>query len=160
MVAYLRPAEERMRRMLRLDLPEVHAIESEAYEFGWTRGIFHDCMTAGHECWLLERGGEIVAYAVLAAWAEEAHLLNICVAPAWQGTGCAQRLLRRMLEVARWHDAARVLLEVRPSNAPALHIYRRFGFRVIGTRPRYYPARQGREDALVMALVLRAPRTE
>lgn len=155
MVARLQPARRRIRRMQRRDIPAVYHIECEAYEFGWTEGILRDCMAAGHEGWLLEDEGELTAYAVLACQLDEVHLLNLCVAPAWQGMGYGQRLLRRMIDVARWHVAERMLLEVRPSNAAAVHIYRRHGFRMVGKRPRYYPARDGREDALVMALRLR-----
>jgi len=50
--------------------------------------------------------------------------------------------------------AQRVFLEVRPSNTPALALYHREGFNEIGRRPRYYPAAQGREDAVVMAIEL------
>jgi ribosomal-protein-alanine N-acetyltransferase len=46
-----------------------------------------------------------------------------------------------------------VFLEVRPSNTPALALYHSEGFNEIGRRPRYYPAAQGREDA-VMAIEL------
>lgn len=160
MVAVVQPASERIRKMRRADLPVVHEIESEAYEFGWTQGIFRDCLSAGHECWVLELEREILAYAVLASQVDEAHLLNLCVSPSWQGTGLGQRLLRRMIDVARWHAAARLLLEVRPSNRTAIHIYRQHGFEEIGRRPRYYPARHGREDAVVMVLRLRPQAVE
>ncbi|MGB8633671.1 MAG: ribosomal protein S18-alanine N-acetyltransferase [Rhodanobacteraceae bacterium] len=155
MAAVVRPASQRIRQMRREDIPEVHDIESDAYEFGWTQGIFRDCLQAGHECWLLQMDREIVAYAVLANQVHEAHLLNLCVAPAWQGVGHGQRLLRRMTDVARWHAAERMLLEVRPSNPAAIHIYQQHGFEIIGRRPGYYPATHGREDAVVMALRLR-----
>lgn len=155
MAAMLKPASQRIRQMRRDDLPEVHEIESEAYEFGWTQGIFRDCLQAGHECWLLELDRDIIAYAVLANQVDEAHLLNLCVAPAWQGVGYGQRMLRRMTDVARWHAAERMLLEVRPSNLSAIHIYRQHGFEIIGKRPGYYPASRGREDAVVMAVRLR-----
>ena len=155
MVAVVQPASERIRKMRRADIAVVYEIESDAYEFGWTQGIFRDCLNAGHECWVLELDREIAAYAVIASQVDEAHLLNLCVAPAWQGTGLGKRLLRRMIDVARWHAAERLLLEVRPSNPVAMHIYRRHGFEEVGRRPRYYPARHGREDAVVMALRLR-----
>lgn len=155
MAAIVKPASQRIRQMRRGDIPEVHEIESEAYEFGWTQGIFRDCMQAGYECWLLELDRDIVAYAVLANQLDEAHLLNLCVAPTWQGVGYGQRMLRRMTDVARWHAAKRMLLEVRPSNLSAIHIYQQHGFEIIGKRPGYYPASRGREDAVVMALCLR-----
>ncbi len=141
--------------MRRADVDAVHEIESEAYEFGWTPGIFRDCLNAGHECWVLELDREILGYAVVASQVDEAHLLNLCVSPTWQGVGHGRHLLRRMIDVARWHAAVRLLLEVRPSNEAAMYIYRQHGFEEIGRRPRYYPARHGREDAVVMALRLR-----
>ena len=59
-----------------------------------------------------------------------------------------------LVQVARQHRAARVFLEVRPSNAAAIALYHSEGFNEIGRRPRYYPAVTGREDALVMAMEL------
>ena len=58
------------------------------------------------------------------------------------------------MQLARGRGAHRVFLEVRPSNGPAIALYHDEGFNEIGRRPRYYPARDGREDALVMALEL------
>jgi ribosomal-protein-alanine N-acetyltransferase len=63
-------------------------------------------------------------------------------------------LLRALLQLARGRGAQRMFLEVRPSNGPAIALYHDEGFNEIGRRPRYYPARDGREDALVMALEL------
>lgn len=158
MSAHLKPEKDVIRKMQQADLSDVHAIERVAYEFGWSRGIFRDCLAHGHECWVLEHGRDIIGYAVVAIQVDEAHLLNLCVAQQWQGCGHGQRLLRRMIDVARWHLVDRMLLEVRPSNPAAVHVYRRHGFAVIGKRPRYYPAREGREDALVMALQVRPRR--
>jgi ribosomal-protein-alanine N-acetyltransferase len=62
--------------------------------------------------------------------------------------------LRALLQLARSRGAKRVFLEVRPSNTAAIALYDAEGFNEIGRRPRYYPARNGREDALVMALEL------
>ena len=84
----------------------------------------------------------------------EAHVLNICIDPDLQGTGHGRRLLRSLLKLARGHGAERVFLEVRPSNPNAIALYHDEGFNEIGRRPRYYPAKQGREDAIVMAIEL------
>ena len=62
-----------------------------------------------------------------------------------------------MLDLARWHGARQVFLEVRPSNPGAIALYRAEGFNEIGLRPNYYPAAKGREDAIVMAIELLAP---
>ena len=94
-----------------------------------------------------------LAFAV-AVGAGEAHVLNVCVSPAAQGRGHGRRLVRRLLDLARWHRAERVFLEVRPSNPRAIALYHDLGFNEIGRRPGYYPAGHGREDALVMAIEL------
>lgn len=151
------PEALRLRAMQDADLPEVLAIEASAYAFPWSIGVFRDCLRAGYGCWVLEAAtGELAGYAVLSIAADEAHMLNVCVAPALQGRGHGRRLVARMLDLARWHRAERMFLEVRPSNPAAIALYRSLGFAEIGQRPRYYPAAGGREDAIVMGRELTA----
>lgn len=144
----------RLRALHARDLPALMQIENTAYEFPWTQGIFRDCLAAGYECWVLEDGDELLGYGVLSAAAGEAHILNVCVAPARQGCGLGRMLLRRLLDLARWHHVGQVFLEVRPSNPNAIALYLSEGFREIGRRKGYYPARVGREDAIVMGIAL------
>ncbi len=143
--------------MRQADIDEVAAIELRAYPFPWTPGIFRDCLRAGHECWVLDSRAGIIGYGVLSAAASEAHVLNVCVAPEHQGHGHGRRMLRRLMDIARWHMADRVFLEVRPSNPGAIALYDSEGFNEIGRRPNYYPATKGREDAIVMAMELLPP---
>ena len=133
------------------------AIEEEAYPYPWTIGIFRDCMRAGYGLWVLDTGRSLIGYGVISAAAGEAHILNVSVAPEEQGKGHGRRILRRLVDLARWHQVAQVFLEVRPSNEPAIALYKSEGFREIGRRPRYYPAANGREDAIVMARDLDTP---
>lgn len=145
-------------RPMRLpDVPLVGVLEARAYAFPWTPGIFRDCMASGHHCWVADGADGLMGYGVLSVGADEAHLLNLCVDPAIQGRGMGRRLLRRMVDLARWHMADRIFLEVRPSNPVAIALYASEGFGEIGRRPRYYPAVVGREDALVMAMDLLVP---
>ena len=143
-----------LRPMREDDLDLVMAIEREAYPFPWTRGIFRDCLRADYPAWIHEAGGEAIGYAVISLAAGEAHILNLCTAPAAQGRGHDRRLLRHVLRMARGRGAQRVFLEVRPSNEHAIALYHGEGFNEIGRRPRYYPAIGGREDAIVMAMEL------
>ena len=156
MAAQLQQAVQ-FRPMRQADVPVVAAMEDRSYAFPWTPGIFRDCLGAGYACWVAESEEGLMGYGVLSVAADEAHLLNLCVDPAWQGHGLGRRLLRRMIDLARWHMADRVFLEVRPSNPNAIALYASEGFVRIGQRPRYYPAKDGREDAIVMALELVAP---
>lgn len=136
------------------DLPAIMAIERRAYEFPWTAGIFSDCLRVGYTAWGLEEFATLRAYCITSIAAGEAHILNLCVDPSYQGLGLGSRLLGRMLDLARKRQVERVVLEVRPSNEQAMALYRRHGFSKIGERRGYYPAQGGREDAVVMSLRL------
>lgn len=148
------PLQPLLRPMTREDVSDVANIEAAAYEFPWSRGIFRSCLDNGHHCWVLELGRAVIGYGVLSVGAGEAHILNVCVAPTHQGQGHGAYLLRRLIDLARWHHSGRLFLEVRPSNELAHAMYERAGFNEIGRRPGYYPARRGREDAIVMAMEL------
>lgn len=157
MSAVLKANDPGLRPMCEADLDQVTAIESRAYEFPWSRGIFSDCLRAGYGCWVMDDAGVLVGYALLSVAAREAHILNLCIDPLHHRRGLGRRMLHRLLDLARWHHAERVFLEVRPTNTAAIRLYAEEGFNEIGTRPRYYPALKGREDALVMALEMLGP---
>jgi ribosomal-protein-alanine N-acetyltransferase len=137
------------------DLDEVIAIEDAIYSHPWTRGNFADSLHAGYACRVWRRDGELVGYFVVMAAAGEAHLLNLSIAPRHQRRGHGSALLREAGAVAASLGAHDLFLEVRPSNHAAQALYRRFGFRKVAVRRDYYPARIGREDALVLTLPLK-----
>lgn len=146
------PGQPRVRPMVRNDLTAVMRIEKRAYEFPWTRGIFKDCINAGYCCQVMELHAGLVGYGILSVALDEAHLLNLCIAPEWQGRGLAASLLWHLLELARIYGAGTLFLEVRPSNIAAVRLYTGAGFCEVGSRQGYYPAGRGRrEDAVIMA---------
>ena len=155
MNAVVRPAEERFEPMLASDLESIAAVENEIYAFPWTRGNFHDALSAGYSAWML-RGArrEIMAYSIVMIAIDEAHLLNLSVARGYQRCGYGWRTLEWMARAARDYGARSMLLEVRPNNQDALRLYARYGFTRIGVRRGYYPALGGREDAIVMRIAL------
>jgi len=141
-----------IRAMQRGDLSAVAQIDKASYPYPWTRGIFQDCLRVGYRCRVLINRGELAGYAIVSHALDEAHLLNICIHPDQRGGGLARLLLEHVIREAQVGCADRLFLEVRPSNKPAVTLYKSCGFRVIGRRPGYYPADQGREDAMVMVL--------
>jgi ribosomal-protein-alanine N-acetyltransferase len=144
----------RYRRMTGADVDAVIAIEDTIYPHPWTRGNFSDSLAAGYHCWIVECAGEMVGYTVAMIAAEEAHLLNLSVAAPWQRRGIGRQLLNFAMNLARDYDAKRILLEVRPSNDAALALYAAAGFSEIALRRGYYPAGDGREDAVVLERAL------
>jgi ribosomal-protein-alanine N-acetyltransferase len=143
-----------LRPMQAADLDAVMRIESKIYLHPWTRRNFRDSLNAGYSCWIYRFAQSIVGYAVMMVAADEAHLLNLSIAPKWQRQGWGSNLLRQMLVLARQHRAQVMLLEVRPSNIAALGLYEGFGFKRIALRRGYYPAGTIREDAILLELRL------
>lgn len=132
----------------------VARLEKDLYAFPWSAGNFRDSLNAGYDCWAVCHGDALAGYAVLMVALDEAHLLNIAVAPEWQQQGIGRAFLGYMVEVAKQAGCGIVYLEVRPSNHPARHLYRSMGFQQIAIRPNYYPTPAGREDALFLGLTL------
>lgn len=146
--------QPRLATMKIADLDEVLEIECAVYTHSWTRGNVIDSLNAGYHCHTYRLGDELLGYFVLMVAVGEAHLLNLSVSAARQRQGVGSALLREVIRVARERGAANMFLEVRPSNAPALGLYDAFGFNRIGERRGYYPAHEGREDAIVLTLGL------
>ena len=140
-----------MRAMTVADVDAVLAIETLVQAYPWTRGNFCDAIDSGYLCFVEETAGELCGYAVLMPGVEEAELLNIGVAAAFQRKGMGRRMLSVMLERAAEQGLNRVFLEVRAGNRAAIALYLRAGFSQVGVRRGYYQNAAGSEDALVMA---------
>lgn len=139
------------------DLDVVLQNETRAYAYPWSRGIFADCLTAGHDCRVMRSSAfeqSLVGHGVLSCGAGEAHLLNVCVRRDVQGRGLGRLMVVHMVQRAQILGAQKLFLEVRPSNQVALNLYASLGFSEIGVRKDYYPGVIGREDAQVLGLTL------
>ena len=140
-----------LRPMSHEDLDAIMSIETVIYDFPWTPQIFVDCLRVGYLCQVVEVDGEIAGYCIMSIGASEAHVLNLCIAENYRRIGLGQKLLSHMLVMAKHKNVGTVFLEVRPSNEAALRLYDKLGFNQIGVRGDYYPAKLGREDAIILA---------
>jgi [ribosomal protein S18]-alanine N-acetyltransferase len=154
MNALLKPLEMAFRPMQAEDLDALIKIERASYPYPWTLLNFRDCLDSGYSCWVAEVDGALAGYWVMMLAAGEGHILNCCVAPAWQRRGFGRSLMEHLIDIARHHASEALYLEVRPSNTAAVNLYERLGFEGIALRRNYYPADAGREDALVMRRTL------
>lgn len=145
--------QARIRDMQADDLDAVAFNEAAAYAFPWSRGIFEDCLSFGHGCWVLDcEPHGLIGHAVMSLSVGEGHILNLSVHPHFQGLGLGGQLLSHLVEQARGEGANCLFLEVRVSNTPARRLYARAGFEEVGWRRGYYPDNDGREDAVVLRL--------
>ena len=137
-------------KMRRRHLRGVMAIERQAYSRPWTPNLFMAEMSEpNNRNYLVARiDKDVVGYAGLICYGDEAHITNIAVDPMLQGHGIAHRLLAEEIGAARELGGVAVSLEVRVTNWRAQRIYARFGFHPVGIRRNYYA--ELHEDALIM----------
>jgi ribosomal-protein-alanine N-acetyltransferase len=144
-----------VRPMTMRDLEQVMRIELAMYPFPWTQRIFEDCLRVGYRCHVGEVDGTFAGYGVMSTGANEAHILNLCVAEEFQRRGLAREMLSFLLDEADKIEVRDVFLEVRPSNTGAIALYEQMGFNQVGLRKDYYPTANGHEDAIIYATSLR-----
>ena len=137
-------------------LDRVLAIEQRAYSHPWSRANFVDSLATGYQMQVLcAEQNKLLGYFVAMKGFEEVHLLNITVAPEYQGRGWGKAMLQALAVWSRGQGANDLWLEVRASNARAIHVYQAHGFERVSVRKDYYPDRNSaREDAVVMKLKL------
>ena len=142
------------------DLDDVLTIERASFQTPWSRGAFRYELTQNRvaRCSVARAGRRLVGYLCLWEIGHEIHVTNLAVHPDVRRRGIARALLGAVMEDARRRQVDLAFLEVRPTNAEALGLYERFGFRVIGRRKGYYF--DTGEDALVMEARLSAEPSE
>ncbi len=152
----------RLRPMQPPDLPAVLAIEETVFgDDAWPRSFFERDLANEHSTYVVleliddapgAQRAELAGYAGYWLLEDEANLMNIAIAPAWQGRGLGECLLRETMTRMRLAGAEVCTLEVRVGNVRAQALYRKLGFDVTGRRKRYY--QDNGEDALLMARTL------
>lgn len=134
------------------DLPAAFAIEKASHAFPWTENTFNSNQGERYLNLKLTRDDTLVAFAITQVVLDEATLFNIAVHTTHQRQGHGRRLLEQLIETLEARGITTLWLEVRASNAIAL--YEQLGFNEVSLRRNYYPAANGREDAVIMALPL------
>lgn len=132
------------------DLPAVHVIERESFSTPWPAHAYqHELENNKLAHYIVSRyGDQIVGFAGMWLLVDEAHVTTFATRGSWRRQGIGERLLLALLDLAIARGANEATLEVRPSNIPARRLYEKYGFKVVGLRPRYYS--DNNEDALIM----------
>jgi ribosomal-protein-alanine N-acetyltransferase len=151
------PLPHRLRPLAAADLPAVDAIEKQLFLRPMTPPAYlyelEKNDLAHYQA--LERQGpdgtwELIGYGGFWIIAGEVHISIIAVRPDLQGQGLGELLLLNMLLLGSQKDNNLATLEVRESNLVAQGLYRKYGFKQVGRRRRYY--KDTGEDALLMSV--------
>jgi ribosomal-protein-alanine N-acetyltransferase len=145
-----------IRRMKEEDLPAVLSIEALCFSNPWSdstfRGEIQNTSVSFPLVVVRRPGDEVVAYIIFWQIRDDVQVNNVAVHPDFRGLGLGETMMRYAIARVRDAGATFMTLEVRQSNMPAMTLYRKLGFEIMGTRKNYYSKPD--EDACVMALVL------
>lgn len=138
-----------IRPMTETDLDQVTAVENASYPAPWSRDLFRSELSSPHAFPLsaVLEDGTIAGYICPTLVFDEGEILNVAVRSDLRGKGVGRLLLETALSRLSTMGAARIYLEVRPSNRVAASLYKSCGFVARGRRKAYY---ENGEDAILM----------
>lgn len=140
-------SDTQIRRLSSSDIDRLVQLEAANQSNPWTSGVFSDEIIAENRVYLaILDGDSLFGYGGLMVVDEEAHILNLLVAPDQRRNGLGRRLVIALIREAILLDAKHLTLEVRSRNLPAIDLYRKCGLAPVGIRPGYY----GDDDAVIM----------
>jgi len=128
------------------DLGAVVALEAANAPAPWSEGVFRGELAAENRIYLAADEDGVVGFAGAMLVADEAHVTNLLVDPAWRRQGIGFELMRSLIEMAVGAGARHLTLEVRSRNEAARALYARVGLAPVGVRQGYY----GDDDALIL----------
>ncbi|MCC7431652.1 ribosomal protein S18-alanine N-acetyltransferase [bacterium] len=133
------------------DIEEIVEFEEENSPLPWTYNSFLGELYKDSYALVLEKEGEIAGYAVCWQVLDEFEVGLIAINKNFRGEGLGQKFMVFLIELALENNCELVNLEVRESNIPAIKLYKKLGFEVVGLRKNYYA---NNENALLMTLEL------
>lgn len=138
------------RRAEAKDITDIFYVETRCFKSPWSMDSIKEDITGNERAVYVvaEEDGRIVGFCAMHTIFDEGHIMNVAVLPEYRGRRIAERLLKTMFGLSP--GTAHYTLEVRVSNAPAIKLYDRLGFRCFGLRPGYYE--DTGESAMIMWL--------
>ncbi|MFO8939486.1 ribosomal protein S18-alanine N-acetyltransferase [Legionella pneumophila serogroup 1] len=148
-----------IRRMKDSDIENVYSIETNVHIAPWSKDILRDCVLVGYDCRVLEiNNGDssiLAGYIISRISNNSCHILNLCIVKPLQSKGLGRKLLQTVLySLSKYTQTESVILEVRPSNSAALHLYETMGFEKVEIKKDYYKDKNSVEDAILLKKLL------
>lgn len=129
----------------------IYAIEIAAQSHPMSKSVMASCFAKRYFNSALYVDEQLAGFYIGEIVLDESSLIEICVAPDFQGKGLGRQLLAHYIEQATDKGAMSCWLEVRESNTAAHKLYQSMDFNEVDRRINYYPTDTGKEDAIMMS---------
>ena len=129
-------------------VPQVARLEKLCFADPWSEMSIAQELQSIWSYWVVAvHRDEVVGYIGSQSSIDETDVMNVAVHPDWRRQGIAENLIGQLIQELKNRSSHALMLEVRASNAPAIALYEKLGFRQVGLRKNYY--RNPKEDALI-----------
>jgi len=140
-----------VRRMKNADIQQVSCLEQQIFSQPWTDRGFQDALASDNVIFIVgELESKIVGYCGMYCALDEGEITNVAVAKEYRCCGIGRKLMEQLIQEAMKAKISNLILEVRVSNASAIHLYEKLGFVIQGVRKGFYE--KPKEDGYVMTL--------
>lgn len=130
-------------------VPQVAALEKECFSDPWSQRSVASELENPLALWLVwEEDGQVLGYVGSQTVLDETDMMNVAVSAQARRRGIAQALVEALVIRLKQRGSRCLVLEVRASNAPAIALYEKLGFRQVGRRHNYYS--HPKEDGLIL----------
>ncbi|MBB1302050.1 MULTISPECIES: ribosomal protein S18-alanine N-acetyltransferase [Pseudoalteromonas] len=141
-----------------LSIDALMRVENACHTHPWTVNTMQSCLAGRYFNLAAFNEQQIIGFYIGEKAGPDFTLMDICVAPDFQGQGIAKQLLAAFIEYGEKHHAENLFLEVRETNTRAIALYEQAGFSEMSVRKNYYPSsdpsKNGHEDAILMGMTL------
>lgn len=138
-----------LREMELTDVERISQLEEETFSMPWSRDAFKEMIEKEDaRYYVAELNGQVVGGCGLLLVAGEGNITNVVIDKNVRNQGIGTKLLQFMIDDGYLNDLNAFTLEVRVSNAAAIHVYEKLGFFSEGIRPNFYE--KPTEDAMIM----------
>ena len=139
-------------------VPQVAALEHASFTTPWSEKSIREELEHEWALWYVAMEGEkLMGYIGVQYGLDGGDIMSIATDPAFRGQGVGKKLISAMTEILKQKELGYLTLEVRPSNEPALGLYRSMGFQEVGRRKKHY--QEPTEDALLLTLYFEEEKT-
>lgn len=134
------------------DLEDIKDCLLTDFDDFWSYNILKQELENGKsKYFVLKQENEIVGFAGIMLIIDEVNIMNIVVKKDKRSLGIGSLLLEEIVKYSKIHNATSITLEVNEKNIPAIKLYKKYGFKQVGLRKKYY---NNEDDAILMDLVL------
>lgn len=131
---------------------EIYEIEKLSFSVPWSIASIESFLNNTDTVCIVAKLDKVIGYIGMYDISGEGEITNVAVSPEHRTSGVGSMLVDALISEAKKRSISKLMLEVRSSNYPAQHLYKKYGFTEVGTRKNYYT--YPKEDAILMDKIL------